>query len=371
MVTSIRTATSRTSSTGDRRRACREPLRRLIAALVVTVGWFAAAPPEVAAQGPAGTVEYYATDTVGSVRVVFTPAGAVSARADYTPFGDEFNVDPLFARIRFGGQEADAEAGFDYFNARFLQARVGRFSTVDPVLAALPADPQSWNRYAYALSSPLSLTDPSGATVSGDISLPVPGSSSYFDFWLNQQWLGEFGLSPGDGAGERLARKDWADYLAGMSYPSQGGQEQAQPAPHEQEPEVLCPGCLPRPYDPARDAVTDETFEIVSYLVPAGGEVKAASTVGLFAVRGAKLAFSKMTKHAIVERIIGRGISPNAILDALRNPLLIKQVIYDDFGRPTQEVVGRYATLVINGAEERLVTVWRTGRRTVRRLTGS
>jgi len=65
-------------------------------ALLLLLVW----PTQVSAQTPpppapgAGgeIVEYYATDALGSIRVVFTAAGAEVARADYLPFGERFTA---------------------------------------------------------------------------------------------------------------------------------------------------------------------------------------------------------------------------------------------------------------------------------------
>jgi RHS repeat-associated protein len=63
----------------------------------------------------------------------------------------------------FTGKERDAETGLDYFGARYLSAAQGRFTTPDPMMAsAHVADPQSWNRYTYALNNPLKYFDPDG-----------------------------------------------------------------------------------------------------------------------------------------------------------------------------------------------------------------
>lgn len=43
--------------------------------------------PRLAAAQPSETIEYYAHDAIGSIRVVFNPAGTVLARQDYPPFG--------------------------------------------------------------------------------------------------------------------------------------------------------------------------------------------------------------------------------------------------------------------------------------------
>lgn len=64
---------------------------------------------------------------------------------------------------RFTGKERDAETGLDYFGARYLSSAQGRFTTPDPMMASADvANPQTWNRYAYALSNPLKYFDPDG-----------------------------------------------------------------------------------------------------------------------------------------------------------------------------------------------------------------
>jgi RHS repeat-associated protein len=65
---------------------------------------------------------------------------------------------------RYTGKERDTESGLDYFGARYYASSMGRFSSPDPsgLLAQNPADPQSWNLYAYARNNPLSNIDPDG-----------------------------------------------------------------------------------------------------------------------------------------------------------------------------------------------------------------
>jgi RHS repeat-associated protein len=106
-------------------------------------------------------VEYYATDALGSIRVVFNGSGTVVARSDYLPFGEAWAQAGNLPEQRFTGQQRDSAEGLDYFNARSLQVRTGRFARVDPVFAGL-FNPQGWSRYTYALNNPLSFVDPSG-----------------------------------------------------------------------------------------------------------------------------------------------------------------------------------------------------------------
>lgn len=64
-------------------------------------------------------------------------------------------------RQQFTQKERDSESGLDYFLARYYSSIQARFISVDPG-SFLPADPQSWNRYAYTQNNPLKFTDPTG-----------------------------------------------------------------------------------------------------------------------------------------------------------------------------------------------------------------
>jgi len=132
--------------------------------LVALLGILTLAPgPAAAQQAPHGTVRYYHTDALGSVRAVTDAAGQVVARHDYFPFGDEPASAPDPAAQRFTGAERDRESSMDYFQARYYMQRLGRFTTADPGhVGGDTEDPQSWNAYAYARNNPLKFTDPTG-----------------------------------------------------------------------------------------------------------------------------------------------------------------------------------------------------------------
>jgi RHS repeat-associated protein len=112
-------------------------------------------------------VEYYHLDALGSVRVVTNEAGQVVSRHDYLPFGEEWNPQAFRDARLFTGKERDPETGMDYFGARYYRAEIGRFTTVDPVTPwqSAVANPQLWNRYAYALNNPLRYVDPDGRCI--------------------------------------------------------------------------------------------------------------------------------------------------------------------------------------------------------------
>jgi RHS repeat-associated protein len=125
-------------------------------------------PAIAAAQTTTQVVEYYTTDALGSVRAVtrqVNGAWQVVARHDFTPFGEEVSpqIPPQDKRL-FTGKERDRETGQDYFEARYLRASTGRFTTVDPAMTFKEnlEDPQRWNRYGYVRNNPLRLVDRNG-----------------------------------------------------------------------------------------------------------------------------------------------------------------------------------------------------------------
>ncbi len=64
-------------------------------------------------------------------------------------------------------------------HARFGSPVTGRFLSVDPVLGRA-AQPQSWNRYSYALNNPVNYTDPTGEVTANQIAEGVQQKVSDF-----------------------------------------------------------------------------------------------------------------------------------------------------------------------------------------------
>jgi RHS repeat-associated protein len=130
-----------------------------------------------------GGRRHYHLDHLGNVRMVTTDAtGTTRARSiaenDYYPFGttmtrtyqEQVNWgDPHIDAMRFAGHwrdflgllNVDNTDYIDYMHARYYDPNGGRFLSVDPVGGTAHV-PQSWNKYAYALNSPLRFNDPSG-----------------------------------------------------------------------------------------------------------------------------------------------------------------------------------------------------------------
>jgi RHS repeat-associated protein len=124
------------------------------------------------------TTNYAATDQLGSPRVLTDTVGRVVSRRDFMPFGEEVAADTNYrvadlkygvsdsVRQKFTGYQKDDETQLDFAEARMYENRHGRFTAIDPLLASgKSANPQTFNRYAYALSNPLILNDPTGMQV--------------------------------------------------------------------------------------------------------------------------------------------------------------------------------------------------------------
>jgi RHS repeat-associated protein len=65
------------------------------------------------------------------------------------------------ARFKFTGKERDAETGYDYFGARYYDARIGRWLSVDPMAGKYP----SLSGYQYSADSPIRFLDPNGKEI--------------------------------------------------------------------------------------------------------------------------------------------------------------------------------------------------------------
>jgi RHS repeat-associated protein len=109
------------------------------------------------------------TDWLGTRRAQTNYSGVLEETYTSFPFGDQFQAQTVTSSAydpteqHFTGKERDAESGLDYFGARYMASSMGRFMSPDPLLnSGRPDNPQTWNRYTYALNNPLTITDPTG-----------------------------------------------------------------------------------------------------------------------------------------------------------------------------------------------------------------
>ncbi|WP_407468852.1 RHS repeat-associated core domain-containing protein [Xanthomonas campestris pv. raphani] len=134
-------------------------LKRIMrsAALLLALAWPAA--------GLAETVEYIHTDALGSPVAITDAAGNVIERTVYEPYGGMVNKAAVDGP-GFTGHVADSATGLSYMQQRYYDPQIGRFLSVDPVMA-YDNPSGAFNRYWYANNNLYRFTDPDGRQACG------------------------------------------------------------------------------------------------------------------------------------------------------------------------------------------------------------
>jgi len=106
---------------------------------------------------------YYITDMLGSTRAVFDDNGTLQETFDYYPFGlimPKRGTTSDNTMEKFTGHEYDEHSGLElyYAGARYFDAAIGQFTSVDPLADQFPA----WSPYNYGMNNPNRFTDPTG-----------------------------------------------------------------------------------------------------------------------------------------------------------------------------------------------------------------
>ena len=107
---------------------------------------------------------YYLKDHLGTIRTVFDNSKNIVFSQDYDMWGY-----PLENRTsgkddiknKFTGKERDKETTYDYFGARYYDARISNWTSPDPLFEKH----LQWTPYNYVLRNPLILIDPDGKQV--------------------------------------------------------------------------------------------------------------------------------------------------------------------------------------------------------------
>jgi len=113
---------------------------------------------------PETEIYYYHPDHLGSSNYITDVYGYPSQHLEYLPFGETFveeNIRNFDTPYKFNAKELDAETGYYYFGARYLDTRNSIWLGVDPMSDKYP----SWSSYAYCLDNPIRLIDPNGMEV--------------------------------------------------------------------------------------------------------------------------------------------------------------------------------------------------------------
>jgi RHS repeat-associated protein len=114
--------------------------------------------------------EYYHPDYLTSTTLQTDKNGNQIQHYEYSAFGqtrytqstNAFKISRLYT-----GQVLDDATGLYYYNARYYDPVLARFTQPDDVIQDI-SNPQTYNRYSYCVNNPLRFTDPSGHGVIDD-----------------------------------------------------------------------------------------------------------------------------------------------------------------------------------------------------------
>ncbi|GHI26602.1 hypothetical protein Shyd_79730 [Streptomyces hydrogenans] len=109
------------------------------------------------------SVSFTLADHLGTGELSIKAANQQLTQRRPLPFGGVRGTAPATwpgAQGFVGGEDDSSSTGLQHLGAREYDPALGRFISVDPLLA--PTDPQSLNGYAYANNSPLTYSDPDG-----------------------------------------------------------------------------------------------------------------------------------------------------------------------------------------------------------------
>jgi len=108
-----------------------------------------------------GVVQHLFSDHLGGVVAVWEPAIDASSVQTYFPYGEVRQGGGFDTVLGFTGQRVDSGTGLMYYNARYYDPYLGRFTQPDTIVPDY-TQPQDLNRYAYVLNNPVRYNDPTG-----------------------------------------------------------------------------------------------------------------------------------------------------------------------------------------------------------------
>jgi RHS repeat-associated protein len=123
-------------------------------------------------------VYYLFADHLGSTNVTSDPAGNQVSLSLYKAWGESrLSAGSSLTDYGYTGQRNDNGIGLYFYNARWYDSELGRFTQPDSIVPD-PGKPISYDRYAYAQNNPILFNDPSGHDV-GCAGLEADECSSY------------------------------------------------------------------------------------------------------------------------------------------------------------------------------------------------
>jgi RHS repeat-associated protein len=107
--------------------------------------------------GSNDTLQWIVSNQQGSTSIAINNGTTTTSKNSYLPYGGLRGADTITTTDHgFLNQIEDATTGLDYLNARYLDPTLGRFISVDSIIA------KTHDAYGYGRNSPLTFSDPTG-----------------------------------------------------------------------------------------------------------------------------------------------------------------------------------------------------------------
>jgi len=286
-----------------RRASNSEPLRhvRRSHGQVTSVGGhiFIYGPGEMSVEqinNTTGTITYLHHDQTGSTRLLTGSTGTVTGKCSYAAYGTPTCEGSTTTPLGFDAQYTSPDTGLIYMRAREYDPSTAQFLSVDPLVASTHAP------YSYAEDNPLNEADPTGLGNWLNLGIPSPG--------------------------------EVAESLNPVKY-------------YEEEVESYENGC-----GYFSSVAHGLEGAVVGVLDASGaGEEELGAEAADQGIAGVIKGYTQHGLEQAIERDAGRGVSPSAILDAVRSPL--SETVQDN---GAIKYVGQNAVVVVRSDGQVITT---------------
>ena len=127
--------------------------------------------------GPTDLVFFLFADHLGSTNVTSDPSGQIVGLSLYMPWGESRagGAGTRLTDYAFDGQRnMEGSIGLQYFNARWYDSSLSRWTQPDSIVPLTSQGVQAWDRYEFVNNSPTQYNDPNGHCVDPDMCPGMP-----------------------------------------------------------------------------------------------------------------------------------------------------------------------------------------------------